>query len=172
MRFQLKKYRDNFDYGLFGRPITDILNDGFFNSFDSNITETGTGYRMEIAVPGMSQKDLTIQVEGDTMTITGKAERRQTYQGSSMTTEFNSQQFSRSFTLPPNADVNAIKSKCRNGLLSIEIPKLKHFSGHRHIMIEDAEFEELADSSVPKAKGWLSRTRTWLKNKLMNWMLD
>ena len=173
MQFKLKRYRDNFDYGLFGRPITDILTDGFFNSLDSNITENKKGYRLEVAVPGMSEQNLAIRIEGDTLTVVGKSSQKRVKRGLSNMTEFNSQQFSRSFTLPPNADIDRIKSKCRNGLLMIDIPKTSAFDDHRHIMIEDAEFEELnTTNTLPeKINRGISNIKTKLKNKLMDWML-
>ena len=168
MRFQIRKYQDNFDFGLFGRPISDVFNDSFFNAMDSNIVEKENGYYMEIAVPGMSKNDLSIHVEGDVLSVSGQSTSKRLY-SNSRSMEFNSKQFARSFTLPPNADIDQIQSKCRNGLLQIEIPKLKAFKSNRHIMIEDAEYREMNDSVVNQnalMKPWF-----WAKEKLKQWIL-
>ena len=123
--------RDKF----FGRTIGDILGDNFFNSFDSNIREEENSYRLEIAVPGMRRKDITIHLEDMVMWVSAQKEEKNTSWNSM---EFNSKRFQRSFALPADADVNNIKAKCRNGLLTIRIGKQKGKGKHRVIKIDCA----------------------------------
>lgn len=127
-----KVFNDSRDK-CFGRAIDDILGDNFFNSFDSNIREEENSYRLEIAVPGMRRKDITIHLEDTVMWVSAQKEEKNT---SWNAMEFNSKRFQRSFALPADADINNIKAKCRNGLLTIRIGKLKVKGTHRVIKVD------------------------------------
>jgi HSP20 family protein len=122
---------------FFGRGIDDILKHDFFNSLDANTREDRNGYLLEIAVPGMTRKDIKIQVEGPIMTVTAKKQQRN---DSWSIAEFNSSMFHRLFALPKDADSNDIKAKCRHGLLTIQIGKQK--GSHRSVKIQGEEINK------------------------------
>lgn len=132
--------RDKF----FGRTIDDILGDNFFNSFHSNIREEENAYRLEIAVPGMRRRDITIHLEDTIMWVSAQKEEKNTSWNSM---EFNSKRFQRSFALPADADINNIRAKCRNGLLTIRIGKLKAKRTHRVIKV-DGEISNQAPGNL------------------------
>jgi HSP20 family protein len=122
---------------FFGRGIDDILKYDFFNSLDANMREDRNGYILEVAVPGMTRKDITLQVDGSMMTVAAQKQQRN---DSWNIVEFNSSMFHRSFALPKNADTNAIKAKCRAGLLTIQIGK--HRGSHRAVKIQAEEINK------------------------------
>jgi HSP20 family protein len=131
---------------FFGRGIDDILKYDFFNSPDANMREDRNGYRLEIAVPGMRRKDITLQVEGSMMKVSAQKQQRN---NSWNTVEFNSSLFQRSFALPGDADANDIKAKCRDGLLIIQIGKIKDKSGYREIKVQGENANKrLSDSMI------------------------
>ncbi len=130
-----KLFRDSTDTS-FGRTIDDILSLDFFNSFDASIREEHDSYRLEIAVPGMTRKDITIHIDGSVMWVSAQKQEKN---NSLMAMEFNSRHFQRSFALPAEADTNNIKAKCRNGLLTIRIGKIKAKKMHRVIRIGGEE---------------------------------
>jgi HSP20 family protein len=138
--------RDKF----FGRTIDDILGDNFFNSFDTNIREEENSYRLEIAVPGMKRKDITIHLADTIMWVSAQKEEKNTSWNSM---EFNSRRFQRSFALPADADINNTKAKCRNGLLTIHIGKLKVKGTHRVIKVNG----ESSDQTPGNLTSWWNR---------------
>jgi len=75
-------------------------------------------------VPGMSEKDIDIQLDGNVLTIRGErkpepeAEKYNFHQVESFYGTF-----SRSFTLPNTIDAEKIEANCRNGVLSITVPQ-------------------------------------------------
>jgi HSP20 family protein len=141
---------------FFGRGIDDILQYDFFNSLDTNIREEADGYRLEIAVPGMRRKDIRLQIEGSMMTVTAQKQRRKQLW---RTLEFNNSMLQRSFALPKDSDKNAIEAKCRDGLLTIKIGKLK--GTYRTITIQGEQLNEKFSDSVNSR--WLR-----IKNRIAN----
>lgn len=118
---------------LFGKRFTDIM-DEFFNDavttrrefFAPNIdiSETDKQYLIDVEVPGIDKKDIELNVERNTLTISGerkfeKKEEGRTYH--KVETSYGT--FSRSFTLPENIDTETISASYNNGILSITVEK-------------------------------------------------
>ncbi len=140
---------------LFERSVESIINDGFFNSFDTNIQDLGDHYALQVAVPGMSEEHLTIQLNGDVLRIQGEKQsenRNATRQFS----EFSSTRFSRSFILPEDTDHEAISAECTNGMLTIQLGKSMNGQKTTHIQING--------SKKPK-ESWWDKTRGFFKRK-------
>ena len=112
----------------------DFFNDTFFKSFpthrnghkspDVNIMEEEKEYRIEMAVPGLSKKDIRIDLENDLLTISydrkeDKEERKRNY----LKREIRYGSFNRSFELPDTIDSEKIKANHSDGILSISLPK-------------------------------------------------
>jgi HSP20 family protein len=75
-------------------------------------------------LPGLSEGDVSIEVEDGTLRISGerKAEREQTERGwYRIERSFGS--FSRSLTLPDGVDPDGIEASFHNGVLEVRIPK-------------------------------------------------
>lgn len=116
---------------FFGRTIEDILDSNFFDSFDTHILEQQDSYRLEMAVPGLTRKDLTVDVDGRIMSVSA---RRKTENQSWRSVE-SGRHLRRSFVLPLDADTNNIKAKCLHGLLTIRIGKVRPEGVHRVIQV-------------------------------------
>lgn len=92
----------------------------------TNIRETDTKYVIELAAPGMSKKDFNVHVENDIITVsTEHSDEREYNDGEYTRREFFAQDFERSFSLPDNVDQEKIVASYKNGILSIELPKVK-----------------------------------------------
>jgi HSP20 family protein len=79
---------------------------------------------MTVELPGVTENDITIQMEGGVLTIRG--ERRAEVEKEGRTyhrTERAYGQFVRSFTLPNNVDRERIKAQFADGMLQLEMPK-------------------------------------------------
>lgn len=104
-----------------------------------NIRETNDTFEVEMAVPGMDKKDFSIQLEGNTLTISSaKKSSQETKEGENYTRrEFSYQSFQRSFDLPRDVvEAENIAARYENGLLQLTIPKKEEVKKKGPRMIE------------------------------------
>lgn len=77
-------------------------------------------------VPGLAQKDLEVQVEGNVLTLRGtRLQEKQDSSATAFRTERFHGSFARSFTLPATVDTSAIEAELRDGVLRITLPKVE-----------------------------------------------
>lgn len=89
-----------------------------------DVTECGNRYDVSVELPGMEQKDVTVKVHGDMLTISGeKKVERGEESGATHLTERSYGSFVRSIRLPDDADADAIKADYAKGVLTISVPK-------------------------------------------------
>lgn len=89
-----------------------------------NISETESSYHIELSSPGFSKADISIAIDGDTLTISGeKSNETEENQKKYSRKEFSFQNFKRSFTMPEHVDNEKIVGKFEDGILSIDMPK-------------------------------------------------
>ncbi|PWT76926.1 MAG: heat-shock protein [Bacteroidetes bacterium] len=116
---------------LFNR---DLFNWGNLNFSETNTTlpavnikETGDAYEVEVAAPGMSKKDFTVELNGNTLTISSEKTNQpedERVDEQYFRREFSYQSFKRTFQLQKDVlDVDKIRAKYENGLLHLLIPK-------------------------------------------------
>ena len=113
----------------------DDLFDSFFRGLDRPFTGYKTWPAIDVAeeenaivvraeVPGCKAEDIDISVSGDRLTITGEkklAEEKKEKGYYHVESSYGS--FRREFTLPANVDQNKIEAVCKDGVLSITLPK-------------------------------------------------
>jgi len=88
-----------------------------------DIAETDSGITLLADMPGVSKDRLTIQVEGDNLTIEGQAQVDVPENIELLHSEVRSPYFRRSFTLSRDLDPAKIEATLRNGVLQLHIPK-------------------------------------------------
>lgn len=89
-----------------------------------NISETETGFGIELAAPGLSKEDFKIDLDHNLLTISVDKKAENTEEKDNYTKrEFNYFSFKRSFTLPETVDSEAIKGSYENGVLQVSLPK-------------------------------------------------
>lgn len=110
------------------------LFDSFFRS-DSNstvrrwapptdLTEEGDHLVLKLDLPGMSDEDVDVQVEGNVLTVSGeRGDDRKVEEGGHFRLERTFGRFARSFSLPEGIDADAIQGDFDKGVLEIRIPK-------------------------------------------------
>ena len=123
-----------------------------FSFFDRELTrttpnvdvrETETSYIMEMDLPGLSEKDVEINLKDRLLSITSVQEAKkeeETKDGTGvqyLIHERRSSAFSRRFTLPEDIDAAHIEANFTNGILNITIPRLPE-SQPRQIQIKSA----------------------------------
>jgi HSP20 family protein len=79
------------------------------------------------AVPGLTKKDLSVEIEDGTLTISGNKQKvLDTEDGDSgfLKRELHRSSFRRSWLLSENLDQEAIEASVKDGLLTVKLPKL------------------------------------------------
>jgi len=104
-----------------------------------NVKESGTDFRIDVAVPGMNKDDLTIKVDKDVLTIKGERnDDTKNDDGSFTRKEFGYNVFHRSFNVPDSVDSSKIEAKYENGILAVTLPKLDEAKAKPEMVIKIA----------------------------------
>jgi HSP20 family protein len=86
------------------------------------VKENGKAYTVTIELPGLDEKDVKVTVEDDVLSISGEKKVEKTDEKTHYS-ERSYGSFTRSFTLPADADHDKLTAKFAKGVLSIDIPK-------------------------------------------------
>lgn len=89
----------------------------------TNIMEGTDSFVLELAAPGFSKSDFSIEVNNNTLTIKGEKQNADAANVKYTRCEFGYGNFSRSFILGKAVDTNNIEAKYENGILSITLMK-------------------------------------------------
>lgn len=92
------------------RPVVDIF-------------ENDQGITMLADLPGVSNDRLNLQVDKDTLKITGDASIGATQGMEPLWAEIRSTRYERAFTLSTELDAENITAAMKNGVLTVKIPK-------------------------------------------------
>ena len=90
----------------------------------SDVIEKKDEILIKAELPGIDEKDIDVQIENGVLTIQGerKAEKESEEKGFRRV-ERSYGSFFRSFTLPPNVEMNKIAATFNNGVLEVHMPK-------------------------------------------------
>lgn len=89
-----------------------------------DIVEDDDRYVVTTELPGSKKEDITVEMKDGVLTIRGeKRNEREEKKEQSRWIERSYGTFSRSFTLPSNAQGERIKAEFRDGILTIDVPK-------------------------------------------------
>lgn len=95
-----------------------------------DIIENENSYVIEAEVPGYSQEEIDVQVEDNVLTISAgaAAEPEEGSKGGTEEKEYlvrerKNTEFSRSFSLPKDVNVEKIEGNYKNGILRLELAK-------------------------------------------------
>ena len=91
-----------------------------------NIWAAEESARVTAEIPGVSKDDLEINVTGDTLTLSGVRGQDDLPEGARYhRRERQFGEFSRSIQLPFTVDVNKVKAVFKNGVLSVDLPRVE-----------------------------------------------
>lgn len=91
-----------------------------------NVKETPAAYQVDLSVPGFAEKDVSVEVDHNVLSISASREERKEDKDAKdrvLRREFATSSFSRSFTLPPNVDTEKVQAKLEHGVLALTLPK-------------------------------------------------
>jgi HSP20 family protein len=92
-----------------------------------NVQENEHQYMIFVNLPGNDEKDISVTLDGQRLTITGKQnykQQKRDQMGNVIFQERRSGRFQRSITLPEPVYQNEMKTRLDNGILKIKIPKV------------------------------------------------
>jgi len=113
----------------------DDLFDGFFRGLDRpfagykawpaiDVAEEEDAIVVKAEVPGCKAEDIDISVYGNTLTISGEKKLSEEKKGKGYYhVESTYGNFRRELTLPTDVDQDKINAECKDGVLSITLPK-------------------------------------------------
>jgi HSP20 family protein len=101
-----------------------------------DLVETDEHFVLKADLPGMTESDVSIEVESNVLTVAGerKAEHEERHEGY-YRIERATGAFSRSLTLPEGINSEAVTASFHNGVLEVRIPKPEQ-SKPRRIQID------------------------------------
>lgn len=104
---------------------------------NADIVEAENAFEIHAAIPGINKEDFKIEIEKNLLTLSGerKLENEELSKNFKLV-ETNFGKFSRSFTLPENADTDKIEAIYENGILKINIPKLSIIETKKTVLIK------------------------------------
>ena len=118
--------------------LPDIFNDFFDTEWMEktnatapaiNVVEHDNGYAVEVAAPGMTKEDFNVHLDEENnlvismeKKIENKDENKK--KGHYLRREFSYSKFQQTLVLPDNVDKEKISAAVKDGVLTIELPKL------------------------------------------------
>lgn len=122
---ELARFHNEFDRvfeDLVGRTWRDDAANTFLPPID--LEENAEGFVLRADLPGMTQKDVSVRLVGDTLIIAG--ERKALTNGNDTTAHHKERmvgRFERSLTLGTGVRADQVEATFRDGVLEVRIPK-------------------------------------------------
>ena len=90
----------------------------------ADIYDTKDDYVVKLEIPGLSKKDVKIEVENDTLSVSGERKSDNGVKKDEIHwSEIHSGKFHRAFRLPKNIDAKKIDASMKDGILELKVPK-------------------------------------------------
>lgn len=115
--------------------FSDMLDEIMENAFsrgkgtfvpELNVYETENEFELTVALPGMRKEDITISFDNNTLKISGERELKEKDDNTTYhRVESRFGRFERSLPLPNVIDEENISASYENGVLTVNIPKVK-----------------------------------------------
>jgi HSP20 family protein len=108
---------------LFKDPFFNALDKVFDNVYNTNLSrqinieKNDTGYRLQIAVPGLSKDDIKISLKENVLTIS--------YEKPKDSSHVFVETFTKSYSIPEDVNDKDITGTVENGILEVNLPKSK-----------------------------------------------
>lgn len=130
---KLVRYNSNNDdfmpsfNGVFGNFFNESLggtqeNARFVPNVD--VIENDKAFDLQVAVPGMSKEDFSLDLAENTLTISGERKfNQEKKEGNYYSFETQYGTFKRTFRIPKNVNIDKIEASYKEGILSVVLPK-------------------------------------------------
>lgn len=110
---------------LFGDTLPEFQNSGAEATAPrANISETDAGYELSFELPGLDEKDIHVNLQDHTLTITAERKDQREQSGRRWhRVEQRYGQFSRTISLPMDSANSGIEAVYQKGVLTVTVPK-------------------------------------------------
>ena len=114
--------------------VASFFNDNlFFSNFLTkdnfpavNVKENDNAFELEVVAPGIKKDGFKLEIADEVMTISGEAENTKEKETKKYyRQEYSFESFSRQFALPDNIDAEKVEATYTDGVLRINLPKVK-----------------------------------------------
>ena len=96
---------------------------GFSPAIESFIDKDGKKFYCQVMLPGVDPKNVNLQVQGNTLTISGeRSATKETKEADYLRREITYGSFQRSILLPEGVEKDRLTAEYRNGMLEITAP--------------------------------------------------
>lgn len=111
-------FDDNFDR-FFGNGNSSLRSPAL------DVTETETGYKVAIDLPGVAKEDVKITIEGRQVSVSATTQREDVRKDGErvLYRERATSSFARSFTLPQEVDQESSQARLDNGVLTLNLAR-------------------------------------------------
>ena len=96
-----------------------------------DVLENEAGITVKADLPGVSKDDLSIRVDGETLTIEGRVSLHEAASLEAVYAEVRQSLYRRSFVLSRDLDTSKIDASMKNGVLTLTVPKLERAKPRR-----------------------------------------
>ena len=97
-----------------------------------DLAETDTAIDVRMDLPGITAKDIDIQVNGNVLTVSGERKEEKEEKGKTFyRVERSCGNFSRSVTLPCAVTESEVAADYKDGVLTIKLPKTEGSKAHK-----------------------------------------
>lgn len=135
-------FRRNFDdiFGRFFEPTGAVAgrdNSAWLPAVECYVDQNK--YHVRVALPGVDQKDVRVQVHGDELSISGdRSESKDISDDRYLQREFSYGHFERIVRLPEGVEPDKVQAKLTNGVLEVEAP-IAEKSLPKQIQVQSSE---------------------------------
>ena len=116
---------EEFEKAFFGGPFDSFFDTPAFNQFRTDVRDEGDHYLLEADLPGFEKKDITLDIQGNTLTVHAERHSRveeKDQKDKVIRMERSYGSYTRSFDIS-GVDTNHINAKYDNGVLRLTLPK-------------------------------------------------
>jgi len=104
-------------------PETPSLEGGFLKP-KVDVAGSDKEYTITAELPGLEEKDVTVEIKGDSLVIRGEKRKEEKAEGKDYyRVERSYGSFQRVLNIPEDADVDGIKAAYRNGVITVTLPR-------------------------------------------------
>jgi HSP20 family protein len=97
-----------------------------------DVSETADAVHVSAELPGVSQDNIDVEIHADTLRVSGeKKDEREVNEHNFHSVERRFGRFERMISLPAEIDVPQAEATFKDGVLSINLPKVKPVAAHK-----------------------------------------
>ena len=96
-----------------------------------DVLEDENGITLKADLPGVSRENLSIRVDGETLSLEGRVDLGEAHSLDAIYAEVRVGRYKRSFVLSRDLDTSKIDAVMNNGVLQLRVPKLEQAKPRR-----------------------------------------